>query len=80
MLRLPLKNRFAPPKPKEDPSIVLQPAPAPMESIPFIAKQSEDMHTRRILIGSLARTNDRNRLFWENALSSTETPRTLSPD
>jgi hypothetical protein len=73
------KSKFAPSKPREDPSIVLQPPPAPMESVPFVAKHPEDMHTRRILIGSLARTNDRQRLFWDSVSASTDVPQMISP-
>jgi hypothetical protein len=59
------------------------PEPAPLNSVPFLAHHADDMQTRRICLGSLARMTDTNRLFWQSAWmkdNSVAVPPTLAID
>lgn len=47
--------------------VVEMPPPAPLESVPFLSQEESDMHTRVVMLGSLARSNDPIRAFWESA-------------
>jgi hypothetical protein len=48
------------------------PPPAPMMSVPFMSQDPHDLHTRTVMLGSLARTYERNRSFWDRAAESSE--------
>lgn len=49
------------------------PAPAPMRSVPYMSQEPEDLHTRVIMLGSLARCHERTRNFWASAWANHET-------
>ncbi len=47
------------------------PAPAPMSSVPFMSAEAGDLHTRIVMLGSLARCHERTRNFWHSAWTNT---------
>lgn len=66
----PAQSQLSRPRPEQSatpkPPTVQMPAPAPPESVPFCATTDLDMHTRLVMLGSLARTCDASRLFWQS--------------
>jgi hypothetical protein len=54
----------------DDRTTRIMPAPAPMLTVPFLSKETEELHTRIVMLGSLARCHDPTRAFWESALSN----------
>lgn len=60
-------HKRAPPKEPTKATLMKMLPPAPLNSVPFYSKDTDDMHTRIIMLGSLARCYDKTRAFWESA-------------
>ena len=60
------KKDTLPEKAKDDSVVMMMPPPAPLQAVPYTSKDPYDFHTRVIMIGSLARCYDRNRMFWDS--------------